>query len=226
SYAIKDYNLARALMEQKPLFLVFILGLAAMLSLAAHTKNLAEELYLLIRGSCKTDYFSNVLKHNLGKIGGRTLGMVFSMAGMALVWIGIRFTLYIPPENIPDELIDIPYYSDLIRAAIQGGLQNRGYVAPQAELIFNTADMLLNLLLCVSFIPGFLLLYAGIRELKEFNMDNSKLTTALGLFFLVSLGILAAAAYLTGLPYGVNVKGILVVWTFIFLNCQSKGKRC
>lgn len=225
SYDIKDYNLRHALMEQKPLLLIFVLGLAAMLSLAAYIKNLTKELYLLIKNSCKTDYFSNVLKRKLGEIGGSILEMVLSLAGMALIWIGIRFTLYIPPENIPDELINVSYYSDLIKAAIQGGVQNRGFVAPQAELIVNAADMLLNLLLCVSFVLGFLLLYAGLRELKELNMDTFKLTTALGLFFLLSLGILAVAAYLTGLPYAVNVKGILVVWVFIFLNISLIVKR-
>ncbi|MFZ5966468.1 MAG: ABC transporter permease [Bacillota bacterium] len=225
SYNISDYNLKLALMEQKPLLLVSVLGLAAMLSLAAHIKNLTKELYLLIKNSCKTDYFSNVLKRKLGEIGGSILEMVLSLAGMALIWIGIRFTLYIPPENIPDELINISYYSDLIKTAIQGGVQNRGYVAPQAELIVNAADMLLNLLLCVSFVLGFLLLYAGLRELKELNMDTFKLTTALGLFFLLSLSILAVAAYLTGLPYAVNVKGILVAWVFIFLNISLIIKR-
>jgi hypothetical protein len=225
SYAIKDYNLAYALMEQKPLLLVFVLGLAAMLALAAYIKKLAKELYLLIKDSCKTDYFSNVLKHKLGEIGGSILVMVLSLAGMALIWIGIRFTLYIPPENIPDELINISYYSDLIKAAVQGGVLNRGYVAPRAELIFNTADMLLNLLLGVFFIPGFLLLHTGLRELKESNMDTFKLTTTLGLFFLLSLGVLAVAAYLTGLPYAVNVKGVLVAWVYIFLKTSIIVKR-
>jgi hypothetical protein len=166
-----------------------------------------------------------VLKRKLGEIGGSILEMVLSLAGIVLIWIGIRFTLYIPPENIPDELINISYYSDLIKAAIQGGVQNRGYVAPQTELIVNAADMLLNLLLCVSFVPGFLLLYAGLRELKELNMDTFKLTTVLGLFFLLSLGILVVAAYLTGLPYAVNVKGILVAWAFLFLNITLIKKR-
>jgi hypothetical protein len=56
-------------------------------------------------------------------------------------------------------------------------------------------------------------------------MDTFKLTTALGLFFLLSLGILAVAAYLTGLTYAVNEKGILVAWVFIFLNISLIIKR-
>ncbi|TGE35509.1 hypothetical protein E4K67_24635 [Desulfosporosinus fructosivorans] len=225
SYKISDYNLKLALMEQKPLLLVFILGIASMLILLSHVKNLSKEIYFLIRDRCKTDYFSNVIKHNLKGIGRRILEMALSLTGIVLIWIGIRFTIYIPPQNIPDELINISYYSDLIKAAIQGGIQNRGYVAPQAELIANASDMLLNLLFCISFLLGSLLLYAGLRELKELNMDSSRLTPVLGLLFILSMGILTAAAFLSGLPYATDVKGVLVAWAFIFLNNSQITKR-
>ncbi|WP_184307628.1 ABC transporter permease [Anaerosolibacter carboniphilus] len=218
SYNISDYNLKLALMKQKPLLLVFILGIASMLILLSHVKNLIKEIYFLIRDRCKTDYFSNVIKHNLKGIGFRILEMALSLTGIVLIWIGIRFTLYIPPQNIPDELINISYYSDLIKAAIQEGIQNRGYVAPQAELIVNASDMLLNLFFCISFILGFLLFYEGLRELKELNMNSSKLIPVLGLLFILSMGILTAAAFLSGLPYGTDVKGVLVAWAFIYVN--------
>lgn len=225
SYNISDYNLKLTLMKQKPLLLVFILGTASMLILLSHVKNLIKEVYFLIKDRCKTDYFSNVIKHNLKGIWLCVLEMTLSLTGIVLIWIGIRFTLYIPPQNIPDELINISYYSDLIKAAIQGGIQNRGYVAPQAELIINVSDMLLNLFFCISFILGPLILYAGLRELKEFNIDSSKLIPLLGLLFILSMGILTAAAFLLGLPYATDVKGVLVAWAFIFLNNSQITKR-
>jgi len=224
NYNISDYNLKLALMKQKPLLLVFILGIASMLILLSHVKNLSKEIYFLIRDRCKTDYFLNVIRHNLKGIGLYTLETVLSLTGMVLIWTGIRFTLYIPPQNIPDELINISYYSELIKAAIQGGVQNRGYVAPQAELIVNASDMLLNLFFCSSFILGSLLLYAGLRELKELNMDSGRLTPVLGLLFILSMGILTAAAFLSGLPYATDIKGVLVAWTFIYINFVMKRK--
>ncbi len=218
NFNIIDYNLKLALMEQKPLLLVFILGIASMLILLSHIKNLIKKIYFLIRDRCNGDYFSNVIKHNLKGIESHILEMALSLTGIVFIWIGIRFTLYIPPQNIPDELINISYYSDLVTAAIQEGIQSRGYIAPQTELIVNATDMLLNLLFCISFILGLLLLYAGLRELKGLNMDSGKLTSVLGLLFILSMVILTAAAFLLGLPYTANVKSVLVIWAFIFLN--------
>lgn len=225
SYIISDYNLKLALMRQKPLLLVFLLGITSMLMLLSHVNNLIKETYLLIRNRCRADYFSNVIKHNKMEIGLRALEAVISITGIALIWAGIRFTLYIPPQNIPDELINISYYTDLIIAAIQGGIQNRGYIEPQAELIVNASDMLLNLFFCISSILGSLLMYAGLRELKEIDMDPGKLTSVLGLLFLLSTGMLTAAVFLSGLPYAADIKGILVAWIFIFLNTSGIIKR-
>lgn len=225
SYIISDYNLKLALMRQKPLLLVFLLGITSMLMLLSHVNYLFKETYFLIRNRCKADYLSNVIKHNKKEIGLRALEAAISITGIALIWAGIRFTLYIPPQNIPDELINISYYSELIKAAIEGGVQNRGYAAPQTELIFNASDMLLNLFFGISFVLGSLLLYAGLRELRELNLDPGKLTQVSGLLFILSMGILAAAAFLSGLPYAADVKGILVAWTFIFLNTSGIIKR-
>lgn len=224
SYNISDYNLKLALMKQKPLLLVFILGIASMLILLAHVKNLIKEIYFLIRDRCKTDYFSNVIKHNLKGIGLLILEMALSLTGIVLIWVGIRFKLYIPPQNIPDELINISYYSELIKAAIQGGIQNRGYVAPQAELIVNTVNMLLNVLFCISAVLGFLLLYSGFRELKILSMDSDRVTIILGSLFILSVGILAAMASWSGLPFILDVKGVLVAWAFIYINFAMKRK--
>ena len=224
NYNINDYNLKLALMKQKPLLLVFIIGIASMLMLLSHVKNLIKEIYFLIRDRCKADYFSNVIKHNLKGIGHCILEMALSLTGIVLIWIGIRFTLYIPPQNIPDELINISYYSDLIKAAIQEGIQNRGYVAPQAELIFNTVNMLLNVLFYISVVLGFLLLYSGFRELKILSMNSNRVTIILGSLFILSIGISAAMASWSGLPFMLDAKSMLVAWAFIYINFIIKRK--
>jgi len=222
NYNISDYNLKLALMKQKPLLLVFMIGIVAILRLFAHIKNLIRAIYFLIRDRCKTDYFSNVNKHDLKGIGLRSLEAALSLTGIILIWIGIRFTLYIPPQNIPDELINVSYYSELITAAIQRGIQSSGYAVPQTELIVKASDMLLNLLFCISSILGPLFLFTGLRELKEPKMDSCRLFTILGMLFMLSMGFLTAAAFLAGLPYATDIKGVLVIWTFIYINLMIK----
>lgn len=223
NYNITDYNLRYALIKQWPLLFVFILGFASILTLLAHVKMMLRKVYSLIWDGCKTDYLANVIKNNLAGIGTCTLKMALGLTGIVLIWLGIRFRLYIPPQNIPDELINFSYYSDLIKSAIQGGIQNMGYVAPRPELMANTVNMLLNLLFFVSVVLGFLLLYAGLRELKALNVDTNKLTLVFGILFVLSLAILAAVAFWAGLSFIPEAKSILVAWAFLFLTI-TKGK--
>ena len=225
SYKIDDYNLKLVLMEQLPFIYVFILGILSILILLAHVKNLLIKLFVRIKNGCRTDYFSNVIKCNKGILGACLLETALAFTGIALIWAGIRFKLYIPPEYIPDELINVSYYSDLIKAKIQDGMQNMGYVAPYPELTVNTVSLLLNLLCLLSAILGSLLLYMGFREIKKAaEIDTSIMTVVLGLFFILSLAVLAAAAFLAGLPYAPDMKSTLVVWFFIFLNLLTAQK--
>ena len=224
NYNISDYNLKLALMEQKPLLLVFILGTVSMLLLAAHAKKLASRLYVLIRDGCRTDYLSNVIRCNLKAVGRDLAEMAAVLLGMALIWKGISFSLYVPPRNIPDQLINISYYSGLMKAAVQSGIQKMGYVPSETELAVNTIDILLNLLFWISLLLGLLLLYAGFREFKALKVDLGSLTATTGLYFGVSMALLAVGAFWAGLPFLPEEKSLLVVWTFIFLNALSNQK--
>ncbi|MBB6215386.1 hypothetical protein HNQ80_001475 [Anaerosolibacter carboniphilus] len=225
NYNIVDYNIKLALIKQWPLLFVSILGIVSMFILLVHVKDSIGNLYALIRAGCKIDYFSNVIKGNLTGIRTLILEITLGFLGIVFIWLGIRFKPYIPPKYIPEELINISYYLDLIRDEIQGGIQNIGYVPPQSELIVNAVNMLLYLLFCISVVLGLLLLYIGFREVKALNLDSNKLIFIFGLFFAFSFGILAVAAFLTGLPFMLDVKSILVAWAFIFLNILHITKR-
>jgi hypothetical protein len=148
-----------------------------------------------------------------------------ALLGIVLIWRVIRFRLYIPPQYIPDELINLSYYSDLIKGAIQGGIRSMGYVAPYTELIVNSTNMVLDLVLSISVVLGVLLLYAGFRELKALSMEPNKLTLIFGSFFVISLAALAATAFIIGLPFILDAKSLLVAWAFIFLNILYITKR-
>lgn len=225
NYTIIDYNLTLALIEQGPLLFLFALGIASILMGLVHIKSLLSGVYALIRDGCRTDYFSNVIRRNRRGIGTCLFEMVLLSAGIVFIWRGISFRPYIPARYIPDELINLSYYSDLIKGAIQGGIQNRGYVAPRSELIVNTVHGLVNLLSCISAVLGLLLLYTGFRDLEEIDMDSNGLVLIIALFFILSLAILAAVAFLTGLPYRLDVKSMGVVWAFLSLKALFISKR-
>lgn len=218
NYEISDFNLRNALIRQVPLLFAFIPGILSILMLLAHIINLFKKLAALMREECRKDYFLNVIKFNLAETGAGLFEMALAFTGIVLIWLGIRFKLYIPSKYIPDELINISYYSDLIKSAIQGEIQNMGYVIPRPELIADTVQGLLNLLFCISAVLGGLLLYMCSRELRTLNLDSNILMINFGLFFILALVILAAIAFAAGLPFMRDIKSILVVWAFIYIN--------
>ncbi|MEW9122077.1 MAG: ABC transporter permease [Thermotaleaceae bacterium] len=218
NYNIVDYNLKYALMKQGPLLVAFILGIASMLILLQHVKKLIIKAYSLIMKGCKTDYLSNVIKENKAELVGYLLEMMVVFIGIVLIWKGISFKSYIPPRYIPDELIDISYYRNIIKGLIQGGIRDMGYIPTQSELYVNATNMLLNLLFFFAVILGYLLLYAGFREIRALIIDSNKLTIIIGVGFVFSLAVLVFTSYMMQLPLMLDIKGILVTWAFIFLN--------
>ncbi|ABR50806.1 hypothetical protein Amet_4740 [Alkaliphilus metalliredigens QYMF] len=218
NYNIIDFNLRYELMEQLLLLFVFIIGMISIFILMVHAKNLIIKLYSLIRDGCKTDYLTNVIKYHRRIIATCFFEMTGVSLGIILFWLGIRFSPYIPSHYIPDELINISYYLDLIKSVIQGGIQDMGYVPPQSELILNATNIMVSLLFWISIVLGSLLLYTGFREIKTLNVDSNRLTLIFALFFLLSLGMLAVVAFMIKLPFILDVKSILVAWAFIFLN--------
>ena len=225
NYEISDFNQRNALMRQVPLLFAFILGMASILMLLIHIANLFKKLVAVIRDGCRKDYFSNVIKLNPVKVGAGLFETALALAGIVLIWLGIRFRLYIPSEYIPDELINISYYSDLIKSAIQGGIQNMGYVTPRPELIADTVQVLLNLLFCISAVLGGLLLHMCFRELRTLNIYSDKMLLNFGLLFILALLMSAAIAFAAGLPFMPDIKSILVVWAFIAINIIFRKER-
>lgn len=218
NYNIVDYNLKYALMRQGPLLFAFVMGIASMLILLKHVKKLTIKAYSLITEGCRTDYLSNVIKENKAELAVYLLEMMAVFIGIVLIWRGISFKPYIPPRYIPDELIDISYYRNIIKGFIQGGIRDMGYIPTQSELYVNATNMLLNLLFFLGIMPGCLLLYIGLREMKGLNIDTNKLTMIIGVGFVFSLALLVVTAYMMQLPLILDIKGILVTWVFIFLN--------
>lgn len=218
NYNIVDYNLKYALMRQGPLLFTFVMGIASMLILLKHVKKLTIKAYSLITEGCRTDYLSNVIKENKAELAVYLLEMMVVFIGIVLIWRGISFKPYIPPRYIPDELIDISYYRNIIKGFIQGGIRDMGYIPTQSELYVNASNMLLNLLFFLAVMPGCLLLYIGLREMKGLIIDLNKLTIIIGVGFVFSLAVLVFTSYMMQLPLMLDIKGILVTWAFIFLN--------
>lgn len=225
NYSLSDYNIKLALMKQLPKLYPFVLGAVSIIALMLYLKKTLSRLYSHIRAGCRTDYILNVVKSSLAYIGACLLEMLLSAAGIVLLWLGIRFELYIPPNYIPDELINISYYQDLLKAAIQGSVQNMGYIASRPELLVNTSNILLDFIVVISAVLGAVLLYAGFRESGYLSIDIKGMTAVFAVLMAASLAILAMSAFFADLPFMPDIKSILVVWAFIYIKILFNSKR-
>ena len=55
-------------------------------------------------------------------------------------------------------------------------------------------------------------------------MESNRITIILGSLFILSVGILAAMASWSGLPFILDAKSTLVAWAFIYINLVMKRK--
>lgn len=217
-YGIVDFNIQRALLEQRPGILVFILGCVIILLLAVWIRRVLKGLVPALRQECRTDYLTGVIRKNARRTGIAAMKVLAALTAMLFVAAGIRFSLYIPPTLIPEELIDISFYFGLIREGIRNGLENQGYVAGTAEMLLNRLGMLTGWPLAIAGAAGLLSAYAGFGRLKLLRIQIHRLSLACGLFMLLSLMLLAAAAGALGLPFRPETTDILIVWAFVYIN--------
>lgn len=129
NYQIIDYNLAGLLMEQANLLRNFLAGAVAMVMLCALLRRKIRGLDHFCRLRLRDKYWSEMLKGDAVRLM-LDMAVILALAAvLLLLWKLIRFSLYIPPENIPNELIDISFWADLIKKGIQTRLQSAGYIA-------------------------------------------------------------------------------------------------
>ncbi|KPU46145.1 macrolide export ATP-binding/permease protein MacB [Oxobacter pfennigii] len=217
-YKIIDYNLENILVSQKTRLCIFMAGMSAIIMLLYLIKKRAVDIYSIIKSGLKEDYFSDVLKLKCLMITMTMLEMVVIFVFIYLLWDNIKFSLYIPAEYVPNELIDIDFFSGLFKSLAQTKVQNAGYVPTYTEMKMNVLNIMQNWNACIGLLIGFPLYYLGLKllELKEENCIKLLLYSCLCLISSIILGVLILLIF--KMPVAVDIKGVSVVLAFIFLS--------
>lgn len=218
NYALTDYNLKYALLEQGPRLFVFILGIVSIFALLGYMLTVMKALYKRIKVRYRSEYLLNILKSDFKVLALNVLQIMLALTGSVFIWKGISFKPYIPPQYIADELINISYYANLIEGLIQDLMRNIGFVAPHSLIIVNTVGMLLTLAFLLALVFGLIVLNLGLREMLTKNSNPDRLTIICGLTVVLALIVVILLVLLAGLPFNLDVKSILVFWVFIFLK--------
>ncbi len=214
-FCITDLNITRVGLKQKPQLFVFLLScIIAVIILIWVTQNIKNGI-TEIKRQCRTDYLINILKANLISIAAFLLKLLFSVAAAGLLFACTSFKMYIPPEYVPEELIDLSFYFKLLLAAFTKNVRGREYYTDLTGSITESAALLTQIPPVLALLAGLLLTYAGTAALSSRWYELSKAVRISGVSILISLLIFAAASDRLGLPLTLHTGQIAVVWVFI-----------
>lgn len=229
NYKILDYYIEYRMVEQKGQLSIFIPGIVVIILLLISIKRRVREVFKDIKMSLKENYLMGALRRKIMELSLAALEIAAMAIFIAIIWNMISFNIYIPPEAIPDELIDVAFFTGLLKSLLQEGVKNMGYIPPFTEMISGILGIMQNWNLYIDLLAGIPLFYLGIKMLMfkgEDSVKNLLYLSAIVVFSAV-LGPVLLAVF--KMPVTVDVKGMLVVVTFIFLSAaysfiSSKNK--
>jgi len=218
NYKIIDYNVADLLMKQENLLRNFLAGTVAMVMLFGLLRRKIRGLDHFCRQRLRDKYWSEMIKGDAVRL---MLGMAEVLALVAvllLLWKLIRFSLYIPPENIPNELIDVSFWADLIKKGIQTRMLSAGYAAPPGEVQLNILNTIQNWNLFLNIILGWPLFLLGLYQIQLLQEKLLKVEVFCTVFMLAALSLGTALLWIIKMPLVIGTGEVLLLFSSVFLT--------
>lgn len=225
-YYISDFNKTTTLIEQKPRILVFIAGIATILVLLQAFISRGREVSKYIHRKCQDEYLNSTLKTNTAEMLKKSLIMVLLIIVIIWFWIKIRFTVYIPPEYLPQQLIDLKFYSDLFQKGINDSVVNQGYMASLAEIRLSSTRLLSNCLFYIALLIGLPITWMSLKLIKwEDDISLPRTLFVICIAFISATALGAVIMLLAGIPLNVNMTDLAVIFSFIYIYAIKYYKR-
>ncbi len=219
-FKITDYTMEFLFLEQKNLFRDFLTGIVILGLLCGLLRKKIQDVGHFLRQRLQEKYIREILKGDIGELV-LHIGLVFLLvAGMLIVWQLIKFPLYIGPENIPEELIDLSFWADLLEKRIQGYFQDGKYSAFPGEAQLVLLQMIQNWNVSLSLFLGWPLFALGLKMSKE-SFHKTALFSCACLVTAIALGLSIQLA--VQMPLAAGGKGVLLVFSAVFLSVCFKG---
>ncbi|MBN7573358.1 hypothetical protein C1H57_12965 [Clostridium sp. 2-1] len=218
NYKIIDYNIEKVILAQKDLLMVFILGIVSILILLLAVKDKSVYICSMIKSDLKGNYLKDVLRMRSALVIISVVEIALLVTFIYLIWVTVKFNIYIPPNFVPSELIDTTFYSELFKSLIQDKVRNVGYVPTYPEMKLNLLSIMQNISFSIELLTGFPLYFLALKllKLKEENVFKTLLYCCILLILLVILALIILL--ILKMPITINVKGVILVFTFIFLT--------
>lgn len=141
-----------------------------------------------------------------------------------LVWGTVSFNAYLPAEYIPDELIDLDFFHDLIKSLMAERVLSIGYIPSYTELQAKALNSLLSWSTLIGMLLGFPLYCLGLKLLEPCRGDTVRPLLYCCIFLASSMAISLLVFGISGMPVEADTKSILILFAFLFLTVSGLGK--
>ncbi len=218
NYKIIDYNLAGLLMEQGNQLRHFGAGTVAMVMLFSLLRRKIKGIDHFCRLRLRDNYWWEIIKGDAVRLMPGIAAVSALAAVLLLVWKSISFSLYIPPQNIPNELIDVSFWADLIKKGIETRQQSAGYAAPPGEVQLNVLNTIQNWNLFLNIFLGWPLFLLGLYQTQLLQEKLLKVEVFCSIFLLAALSLGTALLWLIKMPLVMETGEVLLVFSSVFLT--------
>lgn len=174
-YKVIDYQPVGILMEQVPRMQIFLIGLMLIWALLRIMRQNFRFIMRLLREDGRNYYFRDILIKRWREISRFMILTAVLLIIILFLWNRIHFNPYIPSRYIPDELIDISYFTEAIKQDISNGQILAEYFRPGPQVQLD-AGRVLNRCLYYGIWPlgMVLVLYAWSRIKKREGKSYEK----------------------------------------------------
>ncbi|WP_284646110.1 ABC transporter permease [Paenibacillus silviterrae] len=161
-------------------------------------------IYDLLRSRLITDNWTDALRNERSRITRHLLAVIVMAGGAVGVWKLTIFRFDVPPEWIPEQIIDISFYMDKLRSLWQEQASQIGYLPPPHELIADAAGQLTVKLFIAGAMIGLPLFLLGLRLWALERIALSIQLQRLCIYVVLSAVASFGTARLAGMAYRIE----------------------
>ncbi|WP_229750018.1 ABC transporter permease [Paenibacillus nasutitermitis] len=165
--------------------------------------------------------WTDVIRSERAKVAVFGAAIVGWGACIAAVWLIVRFGFQIPPDWLPDQLIDFRFYTDKIKSLWQARVEQYGYVPSSGELLGAAAGRFVSLLFLAGMLLGLPSFLIGLRLAALHPSPPAAIMERLALLIAVATALSFAVIRMSGMDYTVGWTDIAVI-AALFLSAHHQ----
>jgi hypothetical protein len=143
--------------------------------------------------------------------------VIVMTACIAGLWELIRFRLYIPPDWVPEQIIDLSFYMEKLRSLWQKQVADAGYIPPLQVRLAAAAGQFAGRLFLAGGLFGFPLIFLGIRLWSMNRVSLAVQLQRLSMYIPATAVLAFAAALWAGSEYRIDLLEYAVCCVLFFI---------